>query len=176
MPSWPASTKFNFKIDKRNTWVSALIVRRLWKLSLSSERLPWSISAKRRWKTSLPGMQWGYARSLDMLEYGAFSLDTVCILGPSIVGGVWRLRHGLDGPLFESREWQDILLFCRTSWPAVGPTQCVPAFFTGIRRRGREVNRSPCYNAENKKEGSHTFTPPCAFTHLYLIRNLLDSN
>jgi len=88
IPSWPASTKFNFRIGHRNTWVSARIVRRLWKLSRPSEHLPWSISAKRRWKTSLPGMQWGYAGSLDMLEYEAFSLDTVCISNRSIVGGV----------------------------------------------------------------------------------------
>ena len=143
------------------------------KALMSSERLPWSIRAKRCWKTSLPGMQWGYAGSLDMLEYGAFSLDSVCILNPSIVGGVAAaLRTGRSGVLFAV----GVRLFCRTSWPAVGPTHCVPVFFTGIRRRGREVNRSPWYSAEDKNEGSHTFTPSCAFTHLYLIRNLFDSN
>jgi len=46
----------------------------------------------------LPGMQWSYAGSLDMLEYGEFSVDTVCILNPSIVGGVaTALRTGRSG-------------------------------------------------------------------------------
>jgi len=70
MLSWPVSTKFNFRIGHKYTWVPALKVRRSWKLFRPSEqRLCWSSSAQRRWITSLPGMQWGYFGPLDMLEY-----------------------------------------------------------------------------------------------------------
>jgi hypothetical protein len=50
--------------------LDALIIMWLWKISRPSEqRRPWSISAKRQWITSLPGMQWVYIVSPDMLEY-----------------------------------------------------------------------------------------------------------
>ena len=67
--SWRVFIKFNFKVGQKNTWVSDLIVRQLWKLSSKSEqRLHWSNSAKRRWMIYLPGMRWGCTGSLDMLE------------------------------------------------------------------------------------------------------------
>jgi hypothetical protein len=51
-------------------YISALIVRQLWKLSRPSEQhLHWSSSAKKGWMISLPSIRWGCTGSLDILEY-----------------------------------------------------------------------------------------------------------
>ena len=36
---WRVFVKFNFRVDQRSTWVSALIVKRLWKLCRPSEQV-----------------------------------------------------------------------------------------------------------------------------------------
>ena len=69
MLSWHMLMKFNFRVDQRSIWVTALIVRQLWKLFRPSEPLHWSKSAKRYWMISLPGMLWGCIGLLDMLGY-----------------------------------------------------------------------------------------------------------
>jgi hypothetical protein len=69
MQSWPVSMKSNSKIDRRNMWVYAPIVRRHWKHFMLSERLLRSISARRRRIISLPDMWWDFIGSPDMPVY-----------------------------------------------------------------------------------------------------------
>ena len=55
---------------QRNTSVSALIARRLWKCFKLPRQGPlWYVSASRRWMISLPGVLWGCIGSLVMQEW-----------------------------------------------------------------------------------------------------------
>ena len=81
---------------------------------------------------------------------------------------VRRLGYGLDDPVLESRQGQEICLFSETSRQTVrltlSPVQWLPAFFRGVGEElkllGREVDHSLPFNAEAQNEWSYIFTPP----------------
>jgi len=176
MLSWPVSVKFSFRLDRRNTWVSALIIRRLWKLlSPSGQRLAWSISAKRCLMTSLPGMQWGYTGSLDMLECevmrSLMSLQGVALfwgfLGPELALEVSRqdIQNRL-GRWLVNQHWE--------RWWGLGDTQRQARELILGRSLGAYVkfltfNRTQSRAVTGLLTGHNTLR-----RHLHLLR-LLDS-
>jgi hypothetical protein len=60
--------------------------------------------------------------------------------GAGVAQSVWLLGYRLDGPVLEFRQWQETILFCKTSRPDVvanqPPTRCVQGFFTGSKEAG----------------------------------------
>ena len=139
MLSWRVFMKFNFRIDQRNAWVSAPIIRWFWKLFRPSEQcFNWSNSAKRHWTKSLPSMQWGYTGSLDMLEYEVMRL-LISSQGAALFWGFLDLRwpsESLDRICEEGLVvgWSAIWLW----WRGLGDTQ----------RQAREPISGPCLGAK----------------------------
>jgi hypothetical protein len=94
--------------NRSEKYVSALIVKRPWKLLRPSEqRLLWSNSAKMRWMTSVPGMRWGYTGFLSMLEYEEMR-SPMSSQGVALVWGSRDLSRSL-GSLHETYKTSSIV-------------------------------------------------------------------
>ena len=62
--------RYNLRIDRRNTRVSAPTFKRPWKpLRTLEQCLLWFTSVKRRWMISLSGKGWAFFGSPDILKY-----------------------------------------------------------------------------------------------------------
>jgi hypothetical protein len=92
------------------------------------------------------------------------------IRGSGIAQSVQRLATGwtTEGSEFESRYGQELsLLHVVQTGSGVHPTSYpmgMGALFPGVKRPGREADRSPPASAEVKNTWIYTSTPPYVFT------------
>ena len=69
-------------------------------------------------------------------------------MGRNFQSGFQEIERGyiLNGPEFESRQWQEIFLLLKTSRPPLGPIQPHIEWLPGVKRPGREVDYPPPYS------------------------------